>query len=255
MSILNDIIDQKKREIAALKASTLLESRTTLVRSLYDALDRSSGLSLIAELKQASPSKGLIYDSFNPKQLARRFEQSGATGLSVLTDQVFFKGHSDYLRRAKAVTQLPILRKDFILDPIQIQESYAMEADAVLIILDILTTNQANELIEVAQGLGLGVLLEIHGDEALHRLSDISSAPIVGINNRDLHSFDCDIDRALSLAPQIRNMHPGCRLIAESGYSKGAQLVTIQHHGFDGILIGEGLKKNSNMLAWFSNEN
>lgn len=255
MSILNDIIDQKKREIAALKESTLLESRATLVRSLDHALGRSSHLSLIAELKPASPSKGQIYDSFHPEQLAKQFERGGAAALSVLTDPVFFKGHSDYLRRAKAVTQLPILRKDFILDPIQIQESYAMEADAVLIILDILTTNQANELIEVAQGLGLGVLLEIHGDEALHRLSDISSAPIVGINNRDLHSFDCDINRAFSLAPQIRDMHPGCRLIAESGYSKEAQLVTTQHHRFDGVLIGEGLKKNPDMLAWFSNEN
>ncbi|MGA0242385.1 MAG: indole-3-glycerol phosphate synthase TrpC [Candidatus Marinamargulisbacteria bacterium] len=256
MSILSEIIHQKNTEIAALKqARPVPIDPRPLRRSLLAALQNSRDLGLIAEVKKASPSKGLIYTSFDPVSLAQKFETHGATCISVLTDEVFFKGHRDYLMAVKTTVSIPVLRKDFILDPLQVAESDAMGADVILLILDILSVDQANELIDAARIHGLDVLIEVHSEDAVKKLRDINDKPMVGINNRDLHTFSCDRQRAIDYSSAILAMDSTIQLIAESGYDDASQLADLTLHGIHGVLIGEGLSYSPNLLEWFHDEN
>ena len=252
MSILDQIITQKKKEIQELSNVEDAES--------YDAVSFLSTLEekrlhLIAEVKHASPSKGIIYKNFNPIELAKTFESSGASCISVLTDEVFFKGHNDYLTAIKKEVKIPVLRKDFIIDPLQVIETKRIGADIMLLILDILETNQANELISVASSLNLEVLIEIHSPLALKKLENIKIKPIVGINNRDLNTFTLDTNRAIEQSHQIKKMDKKIKIIAESGYSEVNQMSELDKNNINGVLIGEGLSKNKKLLDWFKNEN
>ena len=179
---------------------------------------------------------------------------SGASALSVLTDERFFQGHNDYLMAIKNHFRLPVLRKDFMIDPIQIKESSLIGADAILLILSILSVNQAQELIDSARQYDLDILCEVHDGDDLDKLSCLNHIDIIGINNRDLKNFDVDLSRSLTMKQQIDDCFDNVICIAESGYDHVDQLDEVIKAGFVAVLIGEGLVKNLNMINYFNNE-
>lgn len=197
------------------------------------------GVAIIAELKKASPSKGLIRADFQPAALARELELSGAASLSVLTDEQFFQGSLDYLREASAATSLPCLRKDFIVDEFQIVEARAYSADAVLLIVAALSQKELVSLARNAGSRGLDVLCEAHNQEELQRALD-AGCNLIGINSRNLHTFQVTLDNALRLAEEIPS---GCLRVAESGIHSGADIARLKAAGYDAFLIGESLMK------------
>lgn len=253
MSILNQIIEKKKQEIHQLKNKTFninISNEKSFLKNL-----KKNKLNLIAEVKHASPSKGLIYKSFNPVELALTFERHGAKCISVLTDEKFFKGHKNYLMQVKKSVNIPVLRKDFIIDPLQVNETKEMGADVMLIILDILSIQQTNELIDLANSLNIEVLIEIHSDQALEKLTEIHHKPLIGINNRDLTTFTCNTTRTIELSKKIKSLNSNIKIIAESGYSQPDEMIELEKQNINGVLIGEGLSKNKALLEWFKHEN
>ncbi len=197
------------------------------------------GIAVIAELKKASPSKGLIRADFRPAELAHELEAGGAAALSVLTDEPFFQGSLNYLREASSHTSLPCLRKDFIIDEFQIVEARANRADAILLIVAALTQKELVELADVARGHELDVLCEAHDDEELQRALD-AGCDLIGINNRNLKTFQVDLNTALRLAEK---MPDSCVRVAESGIHNGQDLARLRDAGYDAFLIGESLMK------------
>jgi indole-3-glycerol phosphate synthase len=197
------------------------------------------GLAIIAELKKASPSKGLIRADFRPSELAPELERAGAAALSVLTDEDFFQGSLNYLREASRVTSLPCLRKDFIIDEFQILEARANNADAILLIVAALEQNELVALARVAQGHGLDVLCEAHDEQELQRALD-AGCDLIGINSRNLRTFEVDLETALQLVEQIPAT---CVRVAESGIHNGVDLARLRSVGFDAFLIGESLMR------------
>ena len=197
------------------------------------------GIAIIAELKKASPSKGLIRADFRPSALARDLEQAGAAALSVLTDEPFFQGSLDYLRQASSSTSLPCLRKDFIVDEFQIVEARANCADAILLIVAALTPNELVSLAESARSHQLDVLCEAHDEQELDRALD-AGCRLIGINSRDLRTFEVTLETAFRLA---RRMPAGCFRVAESGIHSGADLARLRTAGYQAFLIGESLMK------------
>jgi len=210
-------------------------------RGFRERLQRRAedGITIIAELKKASPSKGLIRADFRPAALARELEVSGAAALSVLTDEQFFQGSLDYLREASAATSLPCLRKDFILDEFQIIEARAHSADAVLLIVAALSQEELVGLARSAWSHGLDVLCEAHDEEELRRALD-AGCNLIGINSRDLRTFKVTLDTALRLAEKIPS---GCLRVAESGIRSGADIARLRSAGYEAFLIGESLMK------------
>jgi indole-3-glycerol phosphate synthase len=210
-------------------------------RGFRRQLQRASlaGIAIIAELKKASPSKGLIRADFQPALLARELEQAGAAALSVLTDAQFFQGSLDYLREASAATSIPCLRKDFIVDEFQVVEARANSADAVLLIAAALSQKELVALAESARSHNLDVLCEAHDERELARALD-AGCDLVGINNRNLRTFEVTLDTAIDLAPKIP---AGCLKVAESGIHNGADLARLKAAGYDAFLIGESLMK------------
>jgi indole-3-glycerol phosphate synthase len=197
------------------------------------------GIAVIAELKKASPSKGLIRADFRPAELARELEQAGAAALSVLTDEQFFQGSLDYLREASSATSLPCLRKDFIVDEFQIVEARANRADAILLIVAALDQKELVSLAGFARANGLDVLCEAHDAEELQRALD-AGCDLVGINSRNLRTFEVNIETALQLAEKIP---PDCVRVAESGIQSGSDVGRLRSAGYQAFLIGESLMK------------
>jgi indole-3-glycerol phosphate synthase len=198
-----------------------------------------SGIAIIAELKKASPSRGLIRHDFQPPALARELEAAGAAALSVLTDQQFFQGSLEYLRQASLSSSLPCLRKDFIVDEIQILEARAQCADAILLIVAALSQTELETLAGVARSHNLDVLCEAHDEEELQRALD-AGCDLIGINSRNLHTFEVNLETALRLAEKIPDT---CVRVAESGIQSGADLARLRSTGYDAFLIGESLMK------------
>jgi indole-3-glycerol phosphate synthase len=198
-----------------------------------------SGIAIIAELKKASPSKGLIRADFRPRELARELEQAGAAALSVLTDESFFQGSLDYLREASSVTSLPCLRKDFIIDEFQIIEARANRADAVLLIAAALDQKGLISLASVARSYGLDVLCEVHDETELSRALD-AGCDLIGVNSRNLRTFEVSLETALGLAEK---MPASCVRVAESGIHSGSDLARLRSAGYEVFLIGESLMK------------
>jgi indole-3-glycerol phosphate synthase len=192
---------------------------------------------LIAEVKRASPSQGIIRQGFDPKQLARAYAAAGAAAISVLTDEPFFQGSLEDLARAKASVSLPVLRKDFILDPYQVYEARAWGADAVLLIVAILERGPLQDLLALAQGMGLHPLTEVHTRQELQAALD-AKVPIVGINNRDLKSFQVSLETTFTLLAGIPRE---VVVISESGISHREEVARLEAAGVDAILVGEGL--------------
>jgi indole-3-glycerol phosphate synthase len=200
---------------------------------------------LIAEIKKASPSKGLIRDDFDSVSLARDYEAGGATCLSILTDVPYFQGSDTDLIEARGVTSLPVLRKDFMVDPYQIIESRVLGADCILLIMAALGDIQAKELEEVANSVGLDVLVEVHNFNELERAL-LLETPLIGINNRDLKTFDVDLATTESLVSSIPD---GRTVISESGLAGPVDLARLSKAGANCFLIGEALMRSNNIEA------
>ena len=197
------------------------------------------GIAVIAELKKASPSKGLIRADFRPSELARELERAGAAALSVLTDEQFFQGSLEYLRQASSSTSLPCLRKDFIVDEFQIVEARANRADAILLIVAALDQKELVSLAGIARAQGLDVLCEAHDEQELQRALD-AGCDLIGINSRNLRTFEVNLQTAFRLAEK---MPAACVRVAESGIQSGADIARLRSAGYEAFLVGESLMK------------
>ncbi|CAN5343385.1 indole-3-glycerol phosphate synthase TrpC [soil metagenome] len=249
--VLKKIIVVKKEEVAALHRSGRVENLRAAAkdagprRGFFSALKRRAvkgRVGLIAEVKKASPSKGIIRADFDPLWIAERYAEGGADCLSVLTDEQFFQGRLEFLKAIRGVVSLPLLRKDFMIDAAQLYESLDAGADAILLIAACLAPSQLKDLHDEATSIGLDVLVEIH-DEAEWdgiRASGLNP-PLVGVNNRDLRSFDVSLDITARLAPAV--LESGAFLVAESGIFTPADVATLKSHGASAILVGESLMK------------
>jgi indole-3-glycerol phosphate synthase len=207
---------------------------------------RHRGMGLIAEVKKASPSKGLIRDDFEPAGLALSYEAAGADCISVLTDRDYFQGHNDYLTLVKHTVNVPLLRKDFIIDYRQIYEARLIGADAILLIAAILTTEQLAEFYDLARALGMDVLVEVHDQEELDRVVSVDKATLIGINNRNLKTFATDLRTTEQL---IGSMPEGVTVISESGIAGTEDMAYLQSVGAHGVLIGEHFMRQGDVRA------
>ncbi len=238
--ILQKILREKEKEVQARKERGLyfrpFWDREPL--SLKEKLS-APGFHIIAEVKRASPSKGLIAERFHPVRIAREYEEGGASAISCLTDETFFKGHLEYLAAIREAVKLPLLRKDFIIDEIQLEEARAFGADAVLLIVAALPPQRLVELIRAAKDLGLEALVEVHEEEELE-LALTAGAEIIGINNRNLRTFEVDLKRSLELAARVPG---GVPVIAESGIHSPEDIRRLKEAGLKGALIGESLMR------------
>lgn len=239
-TILGTIIERKQQEVQERRQRLSLrdlEQRLAQAPALRGFADRLAATrpGVIAEIKKASPSQGVIRPHFVPAQIARSYEQAGAACLSVLTDVDFFQGNDAYLQEARSVCSLPVLRKDFMIDPYQIIESRVLGADCVLLIVANLSDEQMKELYDTATGLGLDVLIEVHNHRELERALCLPSR-LIGINNRDLKTFKVSLNMTLGLLHQI----PKDRLlVTESGFRTRQDVDLMQAHGVNAFLVGE----------------
>jgi indole-3-glycerol phosphate synthase len=272
VNILDEIVEQKKREVARLPARIIAvgDLRDAMLehgerRDFISALKNPRGsIALIAEVKKASPSAGIICKDFDPVCIAKEYEAAGANCLSVLTDEKFFQGSLDYLRQIRAAVKIPLLRKDFIIDERQILEAIEWGADAILLIVAILTDQQLAKFHSLAVEAGLAVLVEVHDEAELERALKISPA-LIGVNNRNLKTFKVDLATTERLAARIEdgrlkmakasapfsilNSPSSFLLVAESGIHTRADVERLKKCGAGAILVGESLMKNGDIKS------
>ena len=251
-TVLEKILARKVQEVAERSARVSLAELERMaaqadpVRGFANALLAQAKLkqpAVIAEIKKASPSKGVIREDFVPADIARSYEAGGATCLSVLTDIDFFQGADSYLQLARAACALPVIRKDFMIDPYQIVEARALGADCVLLIVSALDDVKMADLASVAKGVGLDVLVEVHDGDELERALKILDTPLVGINNRNLHTFDVSLETTLDLLPRV----PRDRLvITESGILNRADVELMEISEVYSFLVGEAFMRAEN---------
>ncbi len=250
---LTEICATKRDEVAARKAAASLaeldaRAATQSAPRGFEAALRNkaaTGFALIAEIKQASPSKGLIRSDFDPPAHARAYQTGGAACLSVLTDAPYFQGHEDYLIAARAACTLPVIRKDFMVDPWQVAESRAIGADAILIIVSALEDGVMAEIEAAALERGMDVLVEVHNEAEMDRAARLKSR-LIGVNNRDLKRFVTDLATTEQLAPLAPE---GTLLVSESGIISHADLVRLQACGVQTFLVGESLMRQTDVAA------
>lgn len=256
MNILDTIVEQKKLEVARLPERLIAagDLRDAMLehgerRDFLAALrrPRAGDVALIAEVKKASPSKGVICENFDPVRIAREYEAAGASCLSVLTDEKFFQGSLDYLRQIREAVSLPLLRKDFIIDERQILEAIEWGADAILLIVAILDDARLKRFHELAREAGLAALVEVHNEAELDRALAIG-AELIGVNNRDLKTFQVDLGTTERLAAKLSRApnagsQPPCLLVAESGIHTRSDVERLAKCGAGAILVGESLMR------------
>ena len=241
--ILDEIVETKRREVAARKAAKPLADLEKMIagrppaRDFRAALDADAGCAIIAEVKRRSPSRGLLRADFDPVRIALEYESHGAAAVSVLTDETFFGGNDADLTAVKDAVMLPVLRKEFIIDPYQVYQTRAIGADALLLIAAILTEAQLREYRALSASLGLAALVEVHDGAELEKALG-AGAEVIGINNRDLKTFRTDLQTTLALAPLI----PADRIaVSESGVRNRQDIETLTKAGIRAFLIGETL--------------
>ena len=247
-TILRKIVDRKWEEIDERKRAASLADLKAMAsdqpetRGFAGALAHRTGQrrpAVIAEIKKASPSKGILRDPFDPPAIAESYEEGGATCLSILTDHDFFQGHEDYLKAARAACSLPVIRKDFMVAPYQVYESRAIGADCILLIAACLTKDQMQELEGIAHDIGLDVLVEVHDGEEMDDALTLNT-PLVGINNRNLHTFEVSLDTTFDLHQRV----PSDRLtITESGILTREDVTAMTEREIYGFLVGESFMR------------
>ena len=247
-TILRKIVDRKWEEIDERTRRVSIGDRKAMAGNQPPARGFASALrrrieqqtpAVIAEIKKASPSKGILRDPFVPEAIAESYEKGGAACLSVLTDKDFFQGHEDYLQAARAACSLPVIRKDFMVAPYQVYESRAIGADCILLIAACLTRDQMQELEGIAHEIGLDVLVEVHDGEEMDDALTLKT-PLVGINNRNLHTFDTSLNTTLDLLPRIPE---GVTVITESGIHTRDDVELMRDHEVNGFLVGEAFMR------------
>lgn len=248
--MLDKIIAQKREEVEQRKkvaTMTYLQQRIARQKPTLDLAPALKGnhIRLIAEVKQSSPSRGVLSPNLNPTELARTYAEGGAAAISVLTETNYFMGSIEHLAAIKEVVGLPLLRKDFIFDPYQVYESRAYGADALLLIAAILSQGQLKELISLSHSLGLGCLVEVHNEGEVER-AVLSEAEIIGINNRDLNTFVVDINTTRRLRPLVPKEKI---VVSESGIKSKRDIEKFGKWGVDAVLVGEALVTADDVLA------
>jgi indole-3-glycerol phosphate synthase len=251
-NILDRIVEARRASVAhrkhvlpdvALKMA--VEKKVPPPRDFAGALARAGKINIISELKKASPSRGVIREGYAPAALAAGLEEAGAAALSVLTEEDFFSGSLGDLKEASRVTQIPILRKDFVVDPWQVWETRAAGADSFLLIAAVLHDAELRDLLELGRTLKMEALVEVHSREELQRVLD-AGARIIGVNNRDLRDFQVHLETSLSLAEAIPEE---CIAVSESGLRTYDDLARLQRAGFDAFLIGEHVMQSADPAA------
>ena len=248
-SILEKIVASKRQEIASLRQELPeTELRRQLAqapptRDFFQALAQPGAIRLIAEVKKASPSAGVIRADFDPVAIAKIYAAHGAACISVLTDEPFFQGSLDYLRQIRAVVDLPLLRKDFIIDSYQLVEARAAGADAVLLIAECLDDCSLRKLHNEAIHLGLSPLVELYDSANLPRVLE-AGATLIGVNNRNLHTFEVDLEHTIRLRSEVPD---DCVLVGESGIKTRADVVRLEAAGVDAMLVGESLMREADI--------
>lgn len=254
-NILDEIVAHKRQEVADCMANRSLEqvvvaaAKADPPRNFFHALTRPipGRLHVIAEVKKASPSAGVIRDDFDPVTIARQYEAAGASAVSVLTDEKYFQGSLAYLTAVKKAVSLPVLRKDFVVDAYQLYEARTAGADAILLIAEVLSDAELSDLLALVADLKMTALLEVHDAENLLRVRDmIGLQHLLGINNRDLTTFTVDVARTLQLAPLAAE---GTTVVSESGIRNGRDTQRLAEAGVAAILVGETLMRSNDVAA------
>ena len=264
MNILEKIVVIKKEEVKKLKKNFSLEAFDHFefyhneCLSFADAISMSGKISIISEIKKASPSKGILKPNFNHIEIAEAYINSGVDAISILTDEVFFQGSIEYLNEIAFIKTVPLLRKDFIIDEIQIHQAKAYGADAILLISEILDASQIRDFTQIAQSLGLSILMELHSIEMLSKI-DTSLNTIIGVNNRNLEDFSVSLDTTASIK---KHLSSNVSIVSESGISTKADIDNLKQTGVDAVLVGEHFMKNDDiesavreMIEWCRHEN
>jgi len=247
--ILDRILEAKKLEVAQAKRRRPLRelereiAKMDAPRPFADALRRSDRIALIAEIKKASPSAGVIRADFDHVDIAQIYDESAADAISVLTDEQFFQGHLDFIGDVRRVSEKPVLRKDFLFDEYQVIEARAFGADAILLIVAIVEDKQLARLLRLAEELGMSALVETHDADEVKRALD-AGARLVGVNNRDLRDFSVDLHTTLRLRPLIP---PEITLVSESGIHTREDVCVLEAAGVNAILVGESLMRSEDM--------
>jgi len=246
--ILQKIVATKLEEVKLLKSRKSLEAvrddafSRVLTRDFEGALRakiKAGRAAVIAEVKKASPSKGILRDPFFPADIAQSYAEHGAACLSVLTDQVYFQGAIDYLKQARASCDLPVLRKDFLVDPYQVYESRSMGADCILLIVSCLSDAQLQEFEGIARTLDMAVLVEVHDEHEMERALALKT-PLIGVNNRDLKTFKVSLETTLELKKRVPE---GKLLVTESGIASAEDVKMLRDQGVNAFLVGEAFMK------------
>ena len=245
MTILNDIVENTRAKLESKKAELPLAeiisklNELNLPKGAFKESLLNKDQAIIAEIKKASPSAGIISEDFDPIKKAKEYEDFGASALSILTEEDFFQGSSEYLKEVKAITSLPILRKDFMIDEYQIYEAKLIGADCILLIASILNDNEIQSFVDLAESLELDYLIEVHDLKELKRVEHFSNA-MIGVNNRNLKTFDVDLNNSINLKKAFNGNN---LFVAESGIKSQDDIDTLKAHDIHVFLIGESLMK------------
>ncbi len=258
--ILKEIISKKKERLLLAKQAVCEDELKIKIQNLspprpfIEAINKPRAISLIAEIKKASPSCGVIRQDFDPSKIAKNYHDAGAQAISVLTEEDFFQGNPGYISQVKEVVGLPVLRKDFIFEPYQVYESRFLGADAILLIADLLTQAELTELIRIASELGMDYLVEVHTEKELKKILKIKGIPLIGINNRNLHTLEVDFkttEKLFLLAPKDKV------IVVESGIKSYQDVLFLKILGINAVLIGQAFmealdikQKVEELMGW-----